>query len=106
MHCLKKDFYETREKSDETMAETRCYARRQISEMEDKMYAKTEKTDKTRRASRQQTAQILSEEKYKLAEVRQIASKNMAVKMAYMGEKSAEVRQVIRRKIFYMEEKS
>ena len=56
MHCLKKNFYETREKSDETMAETRCYARRQISEMEDKMYAKTEKTDKTRRASRQQTA--------------------------------------------------
>ena len=34
IHCLEEDFAKTRKKSDETVTEKRCDARRQISEME------------------------------------------------------------------------
>ena len=40
MNCMKEDLAETRKKSSDTMEEMRCYSHRQISEMEDKVYAK------------------------------------------------------------------
>ena len=55
---------------------------RQIYEMEDRVYKNVEKAEDTRRASRQQAAEILADEKETVAEVRRLASKNMAEKMA------------------------
>ena len=69
-------------KSDETVAVMRCDARRQISDMEDKVCAKFEKAEETRHASHRQTENMLSKEKDKVAEVRRLAFKNMAEKMA------------------------
>ena len=60
---MKKDLVETRTKSAETVAETRCDARCQISEMEDKVYAKSEKAEYMRHVSRQKAADILAEDK-------------------------------------------
>ena len=65
---------ETRKKSAEKVAEMGFDACCQISEMEDKVYAKFEKAEETRRASRRQAANILSEEKYKVGEVGLLAS--------------------------------
>ena len=56
------------------------------------MYGFFEKVEETRRASRRQAANILAEEKEKVAEVGRLASKNMAEKMAEMEENSSEVR--------------
>ena len=56
MNCLEKELADTRKNSDETVAETSCDAHRQISEMEDKVYAKTDKEYDTRRGRRQQEA--------------------------------------------------
>ena len=67
------------------------------------MYAKFEKAEKTRRASRWQVAEIISWEKDKLVEVHLLASKTMAEKMAEMEETNTEVIQVTRRKIADME---
>ena len=63
MHCLEETLAETRKNSGETVAETRCDALRQISEMEDKVYAKSDKAEETRHAIYQHAAEILSEEK-------------------------------------------
>ena len=63
------------------------------------MYAKFEKAEETRRASRWQVAEIISWEKDKLVEVHLLASKTMAEKMAQTEEKSAEVIQVTRCKM-------
>ena len=78
-------------KSDKKMKYMRCFARCQISEMEDKVYAKFEKAEETRRASCQHAATILDEEEEKVDEMWGLASKNMAEKMADMEEKSTEV---------------
>ena len=92
MYFLEEELADTRKKSAETVAETRCDTRRQSSEMEDKVYGSFEKSKDLRRASRQQAAEILTEEKEKVSEVRRLASKNMAEKMANMERKSAEVK--------------
>ena len=74
------------------MVEKRFDAHHQISEMEDKVYVKFENAKETRRASHQETAYIIAEEKYKVAEVQRLASNNMAKKMEETEENSEEVR--------------
>ena len=51
MRFIEDGLNETRKKSAETVADTRCDARIQISEIEDKVYAKFEKAEETRRDS-------------------------------------------------------
>ena len=92
MHCMEEDLAETRNKSDETVENTRCYSRRQISEMEDKVYAKSDKAEYTRHAIRQQAAEIIDEDKEKVTEVQQLASRKMDEKMAYTEENNIAVR--------------
>ena len=76
--------YETRNNSDETVAETRCYARRQISEMKDKVHAKFYKAEETRLSSHRQAEEMLAEEKEKVDEVQRLASKNVSENMEEM----------------------
>ena len=45
--------------------------------MENKVFANFEKSEKTMRARRQYAAEILAEDKEKVAEVRRLAPKNM-----------------------------
>ena len=61
MNLLHEEFGEARKKSAETVEETRCDACCQIAEMEDKLYAKFENAEETRRASCQQESDIISE---------------------------------------------
>ena len=56
MHCLKEELDETRKKSSETEAEKRCDELRQIYETEEKVYAKAEKAEDKKNASRRQVA--------------------------------------------------
>ena len=49
MNCLEEDLAETRKKSSDTVADTRCDSCHQIDEMEDKVYAKAEKAEETSR---------------------------------------------------------
>ena len=67
MHFLERELDETRKKSYNTVEETRCVSDSQISEIEDKVNENSEKKEETRRASRQQSAEILAEEKEKVA---------------------------------------
>ena len=106
IHCMEEDLAETRNKSYETVENTRCYSRRQISEMEDKVYAKSDKAEYTRHAIRQQAAEIIDEDKEKLVELQKLASKNMADKMAYMEENTSEFRGVTCHKMADVEEKT
>ena len=106
MHFIEEELTETRKKSAETVADTRCDARIQISEIEDKVYAKFKKAEVTRRDSLWQAAEILSDEKERVAEVRRLKYKNMADKIADMEEKSAEMIRVTRHKMDDMEEKA
>ena len=66
MHFLEEELAETRNKLYETVAETRCYAGLQISEMEQKVYVKSQKAEEMRSASHLQASEILAEEKYKV----------------------------------------
>ena len=91
MHCLQEQLVDTKKKSSDTVADKRCDDRRQITEMEDKVYAKSEKAEDMRRFSRQQAVDIIAEQKQKVDEVMQFASKKMAEKMAKMEENNAEV---------------
>ena len=88
------------------MAESRCDAPRQISEMEDKVYAKFEKAEYTRCDSLRQAAEIIAEDKDEVAEVWRLPSKNMSDIMSDMEENYAEVRRVNRHKMDDMEEKA
>ena len=90
---------ETNKKSAETVAQTRCDARRQISEMEEKVYAEADKAEYTRRAIRQQAAEILSEKKNNVEEVRRLASRKISHNMAEMEENNSEVRRFTCQKI-------
>ena len=94
MHFLERELDETRKKSYNTVEETRCVSNSQISEIEDKVNENSEKKEETRRASRQQSAEILAEEKEKVANLWWLHSKDMTKKMADMEENIAEVRQV------------
>ena len=67
MHFLERELDETRKKSYNTVEETRCVSDSQIYEIEDKVNENSEKKEETRRASRQQSAEILAEEKEKVA---------------------------------------
>ena len=58
------------------------------------------------RARRRKVAQIIAEKKEKVPEVRLLASKNMAEKMADMEENSAELRQFNHCKTDDMEQKA
>ena len=69
MHCLDEEWDDARKRSDDKVAETRCDYLHQISEMEDKVYEIFDKSEETRRASCCQAANILAEEKEKVAEV-------------------------------------
>ena len=51
---------ETRNKSADTVEETRSDARRQTDEMEDKVYANYDNAEDTRRTIHQQVAEILA----------------------------------------------
>ena len=106
MHFLEEELTETRKKSAETVAETRCDACRQISEMEDKVYKQDDKAEETRHDIIQQAEDIIDEEKNNVKEVHQLASSKMSDMMEQTEEKTAEVRQVTRRKIADMEEKA
>ena len=66
------------------MAETRCDDRRQIAEMEDKVYVKADKAEDMRRDISRKAAEILAEDKEKVEEVRRLASRKMAEKMLDM----------------------
>ena len=52
MLCLEEELDDTRNKSDDSVTEMRCDARHQIGEMGDKLYAKYEKVEGMRCASR------------------------------------------------------
>ena len=67
MRFLERELDETRKKSYNTVEETRCVSDSQIYEIEDKVNENSEKKEETRRASRQQSAEILAEEKEKVA---------------------------------------
>ena len=94
MHCLKEELDDTSKKSDEILVETRCDSICQISEMEEKVYAKFEKAEETRHASHQKSADILDEEKEKVTKVRRLASCKIADNIAEIEENIAEVRRV------------
>ena len=51
MHCMEEELVDTRKKSSEAVADTRFDSHRQISEMEDMVYAKADKSEEARRAS-------------------------------------------------------
>ena len=59
MHFLEEELAETRKDSAETVAETRGDTCIQIAKIEDKVYAIFETSEETRRASRQQSEDIL-----------------------------------------------
>ena len=105
MHCMEDELAETRKKSAETVLEKRCDDFYQIYEMKDKVYAKFEKAEETRCVSSQQAEYILSEEKDKVSEVRQLPYKNIDEKMSYLEENSAEARRFTFRRMADMEEK-
>ena len=94
MHCMKEELDDTSKKSDEILVETRCDSICQISEMEEKVYAKSEKAEETRHASHQKSADILDEEKEKVTKVRRLASCKIADNIAEIEENIAEVRRV------------
>ena len=92
MNFLEDELAKTRNKSVGTLAETRCDSRLQIYEMEEKVYAKAENQEETRRARHWQTAEIIDEDKEKVTEVQQLASRKMDEKMAYTEENTIAVR--------------
>ena len=106
IYCLGEDLAQTSKKSSETVAETRCDARRKIAEVEDIVYTKADKEKDTRHAIHRQSAVIISEDKQKVVKVRQLASKNMSESMAEMEENTSELRQVTRHKMAGMEQKA
>ena len=63
MHFLEEELAEKMNNSAETVTDTRCDECCKISEMEDKVYAKSDKAEETRHAIYQHAAEILSEEK-------------------------------------------
>ena len=77
-----------------------------FDKMEDKVYGIFEKAEERRRASLQQAANILAEEKEKVDEMRRPAYKNMDENMVDMEGEYTEVRQVIRHRMADMEEKA
>ena len=92
MYFLEEELDEISKKSDETVEETRCDSHLQIYEMEEKVYAKAENQEETRRARHWQTAEIIDEDKEKVTEVQQLASRKMDEKMAYTEENTIAVR--------------
>ena len=81
MHCMEEELTDTRKNSDDTVEDMRCDSHHQIFEMKNKVYAIFEKSEYARRDSRRQEAYILAQEKYKVADVRQLAFKQMDEKM-------------------------
>ena len=61
MHCLWEELDEIRRMLYETVSGKKFDGHRQISEMEDKVYAKIEKSEEMRPARHRQTAEILAE---------------------------------------------
>ena len=106
MHYLKEELAKTKKNSNETVTETSCDERRQIAEMEDKLYENFKKSEETRRASPLQAAKMLAEEKENVDEVQRLASKKMDENMADMEGNTAELRQVACCKMDDMEEKA
>ena len=60
IHCLEEELAETRNNSAERVVETSFDVRYQITEMEDKVYAKFDKAEETRGSIRQQAKKMLA----------------------------------------------